>query len=187
MRHRFVVPAALAALGAIAAGCGAGGSSAANAAAPHPASGPPSHTVDGITFSQAVTTDAARGTPLTGGAWITFTVSNGTKGSVVWPGEPYFSGTCTSATGQVTYFPPKGGVSGLGGWPAINIGPGQSASVVEPADGLPPGTYTIASYIGSSLYGTAFQQYGIRRNGETYMPGYPDKTQTATPVTITVP
>ncbi|MDE2207428.1 MAG: hypothetical protein KGK12_12410, partial [Armatimonadetes bacterium] len=155
-------------------------------AAPHPASGPPSHTVDGITFSQAVTPIPASGYPLLGGAWITFTVVNGTTGRATWQCDPYFSGTCTSATGQVTYFGPAGGVFGLGDWTAINIGPGQSASFTEPTGGLAPGTYTIASYIGSSLYSTAFGASGIGA-GEAKMPGDPKTTQTANPVTITIP
>ena len=180
MRQRIMLLAALAALGAVAAGCGGGGSSAANAAAPRGASGPSPHTVDGVTFSQVVTKAGADNT----GTYlkVTFTVANGTTGSAAWPGEPYFSGTATSATGQVTDFPPPGGPTGQGLIPPINIGPGQSASVTESSGALAPGTYTIAPYIGSSLRGTAF---GPSYNSQ--LPGDPVTTQTANPVTITVP
>ena len=182
MRHRIMLLAALAALGAVAAGCGGGGSAAANAAAPRGAAGPPPHTVDGITFSQVVTAVAPGGSNSTGGAEITFTVANGTTGSATWACHPYFSGTATSATGQVTDFPPPGGPTGAVAPTAINIGPGQSASVTEPCGGLPPGTYTISSYIHASLWGTAFGA-----SDTSLLPGDPDTTQTANPVTITVP
>ncbi|MDE2127314.1 MAG: hypothetical protein KGJ62_12060, partial [Armatimonadetes bacterium] len=139
-------------------------------------------TVDGITFSQVVTRTTNSGT-----SWlsITFTVANGTKGSVTWAGYPFFIGTATSADGRVTPIPEaQGGTLGQGG-SAVDVAPGTSQSVTEDSPDLATGMYTVVTYPENALFGSVFGENSL--GGPASMPGDPATTENANPVTIWVP
>ncbi|MDE2127657.1 MAG: hypothetical protein KGJ62_13805 [Armatimonadetes bacterium] len=141
-------------------------------------------TVDGITFSQVVTRTTKSGT-----SWlsITFTVANGTKGSVRWDGNPFFIGTATSADGRVTPVPEQGGGGTQGDDVlGVDVAPGTSQSVTGYSPNRATGMYTVVTYPGIPLYGTAF---GPKNSpgSPAVMPGDPATTENANPVTIWVP
>ncbi|MDE2207953.1 MAG: hypothetical protein KGK12_15095, partial [Armatimonadetes bacterium] len=139
-------------------------------------------TVDGITFSQVVTRTTKSGT-----SWlsITFTVANGTTGSVRWDGDPLFIGTATSADGQVTAIdPPSLGTSGQGG-SGVDVAPGTSQSVTEYSPDLATGMYTVVTYPDIALFGSVFGKNSL--GGPAFMPGDPATTENANPVRIWVP
>ncbi|MDE2127957.1 MAG: hypothetical protein KGJ62_15355, partial [Armatimonadetes bacterium] len=141
-------------------------------------------TVDGITFSQVVTRTTNSGT-----SWlsITFTVANGTKGSVSWNRGPFFIGTATRADGRVTPIPVQGGWGTSGqDMPAVDVGPGTSQSFTETSPDLAAGMYTVVTYPRMALYGTAFSPTN-GTGGPASMPGDPATTENANPVKIWVP
>ncbi|MDE2127658.1 MAG: hypothetical protein KGJ62_13810 [Armatimonadetes bacterium] len=157
-------------------GCGGGGGLAAVTRTSRP------RTVDGITFSQVVTRTTNSGT-----SWlsITFTVANGTKGSVSWDGDTFFIGTATSADGQVTAVPqPSGGTSGYD-VPTVDVAPGTAQSVTETSPDLATGMYTVVTYPHNALFGAVFGKNSL--GGPAVMPGDPATTENANPVTIWVP
>ncbi|MDE2126956.1 MAG: hypothetical protein KGJ62_10235 [Armatimonadetes bacterium] len=177
MKSAYLAAAIFAAT-VVGSGCGGGAGPAAVSRTSRP------RTVDGITFSQVVAVVTFSGTRCLS---ITFTVANGTKGSVWWTGDPLFIGTATSADGKVTAIqpPPSGGTSGTDVL-TVDVAPGTSQSVTEYSPDLATGMYTVVTYPTDGLFGAAVGPPNGTA-GPAVVPGDPATTENANPVTIWVP